>query len=331
MQYILNHYSAVFIFLAVVSGIVSAAEKDLKVPSCRVVPLPGHRTAFLHHGKEVAVWHYGSQYPRPFFYPLRSVKGTSLTRMGHPGAPDHDHHRSVWFAHHKVGGVDFWSDLGAGKVKQKQWLAYEDGEDEAVMAVLLGWFDGQDQLLMEQEVVAAWRPGNGLGHELELQLTFRPVAERLVLEKTNFGFLAVRMAKYLSGHFGAGQLSDSEKRKGEKAIFSKSARWVDYSGPTPAVPDGREGITYFDHPGNPNYPSHWHVREDGWMGSGFCLKNSYTLERGSPLVLRYLLLAHSGNAGHTQLDKVAKKFIVRPGFSVSKSSRPHRHFEVRRT
>ena len=155
MQYILNYYSAVFIFLAVVSGIVSAAEKDLKVPSCRVVPLPGQRTAFLHHGKEVAVWHYGSQYPRPFFYPLRSVKGTRLTRMGHPGAPDHDHHRSVWFAHHKVGGVDFWSDLGAGKVKQKQWLAYEDGEDEALMAVLLGWFDGQDKLLMEQEVVAA--------------------------------------------------------------------------------------------------------------------------------------------------------------------------------
>ena len=330
MKYILNHYWAVFLFMVVVSGFVSAAEEDLNVPSCRVVPLPGHRTAFLYHGKEVAVWHYGPEYPRPFFYPLQSVKGTRLTRMGHPGAPDHDHHRSIWFAHHKVGGVDFWSDLGTGKVKQKQWLAYEDGEDEAVMAVLLGWFNEQDQLMMEQEVVAAWRPGNGLGYELELQLTFRPVAERLELEKTNFGFLAVRMAKYLSGHFGTGQLSDSERRKGEKAIFSKSARWVDYSGPTAAVPDGREGIAYFDHSDNPRYPSHWHVREDGWMGSGFCLKNAYTLERGSPLVLRYLLLAHSGNAGHPQLEEVAKNFIARPGFSVSKSNRPHRQFEVRR-
>jgi hypothetical protein len=96
------------------------------------------------------------------------------------------------------------------------------------------------------------------------------------------------------------------------------------------VPEGREGIAYFDHLSNPNYPSHWHVREDGWMGSGFCLKSAYTLERGSPLVLRYLLLAHSGNAGHPQLEGVAKDFIARPGFSVSKSSRPHRHFEVRR-
>ena len=31
--------------------------------------------------------------------------------MGHPGAPDHDHHRSVWFAHFKVLGIDFWGDL----------------------------------------------------------------------------------------------------------------------------------------------------------------------------------------------------------------------------
>jgi hypothetical protein len=31
-----------------------------------------------------------------------------------------------------------------------------------------------------------------------------------------------------------------------------------------------EGITYFDHAKNPSYPSHWHVREDGWMGASLC-------------------------------------------------------------
>ncbi len=30
--------------------------------------------------------------------------------MGHPGAPNHDHHRSIWFAHNKLLGIDFWSD-----------------------------------------------------------------------------------------------------------------------------------------------------------------------------------------------------------------------------
>ena len=38
--------------------------------------------------------------------------GATLTRIGHPGAENHDHHRSVWFAHHKVNGLDFWSSAG---------------------------------------------------------------------------------------------------------------------------------------------------------------------------------------------------------------------------
>ena len=314
------------------AGNAKAEEVQLPRALCRVVPLPGDRTAIEYRGKEVLVWHFSKDYPRPFFYPLRSPKGTVLTRMGHPGAPNHDHHRSVWFAHHKVAGVNFWGDEGPnrGAVKQKQWLAYENGDQEAIMAVLLGWFDGEGQELMEQEVVAAWRPGER-AYQLELQITFRPTGESLELEKTNFGFLAVRMAKELSGHFGYGELRDSEGRKGEKAIFGKSAKWMDYSGPTAAVPDGREGVAYFDHPSNPNYPSHWHVREDGWMGAGFCLKSAHALKKDAPLVLRYLLLAHSGKAGEKELQKVAVDFAARPGFTVAKSKRPHRQFEVART
>ena len=52
--------------------------------------------------------------------------------MGHPGAPDHDHHRSVWFAHEKVSGVNFWSDNTAARVRQKEWLVYHDGDDDRI-------------------------------------------------------------------------------------------------------------------------------------------------------------------------------------------------------
>ena len=47
-----------------------------------------------------------------------------LTRMGHPGAPDHDHHQSIWFAHHKVMGIDFWGNASGAVIRQLQWLAY---------------------------------------------------------------------------------------------------------------------------------------------------------------------------------------------------------------
>src|SRR5438445_4118501 len=205
-----------------------------KVPRCQVLPLPDYQASFQIEGAERLRWHFGPSYPRPFFYPLRGPSGDSLTRMGHPGAPDHDHHRSIWFAHAKVLGIDFWSDKTPARIRQKQWLHYQDGEDEMAMAVLLGWYDGHDpKELLEQELVAGVRPRPDGETLVELQATFRPAAESLEFGKTNFGFLAVRVAKNLSAHFGGGVITNSQGATGEPAIFGKPARWMDYSGPVP--------------------------------------------------------------------------------------------------
>src|SRR5262249_30477273 len=172
------------------------------LPRCQVVPLPDHQASFLVAGEERLRWHFGPAYPRPFFYPLVGPSRSPLTRMGHPGAPDHDHHRSVWFAHAKVQGVDFWSDQGPGRVRQKQGLCCQDGEVECAMAVRRGWADGHDpKELLEQDLVAAVRPGPGGETFVELQATFRPTAATLEFGQTNFGFLAVRVAKNLSAYF----------------------------------------------------------------------------------------------------------------------------------
>src|SRR5205085_4348422 len=104
-------------------------------PRCEVVPLSDYQASFRVEGNERLRWHFGPSYPRPFFFPLIGPSGTPLTRMGHPGAPDHDHHRSIWFAHEKVLGINFWSDRTPARVRQKQWLCYQDGKAEAAMAV----------------------------------------------------------------------------------------------------------------------------------------------------------------------------------------------------
>lgn len=63
---------------------------------CEILPLPDHQVSLRVDGGERLRWHYGSSYPRPFFFPLAGPSGIPLVRMGHPGAPDHDHHRGVW-------------------------------------------------------------------------------------------------------------------------------------------------------------------------------------------------------------------------------------------
>ena len=50
-----------------------------------------------------------------------------------------------------------------------------------------------------------------------------------------------------------------------KEILWKRARRVDYS--RPIENSVIEGITFFDHAANPHHPSHFHVRNDGWMGA----------------------------------------------------------------
>ena len=330
------------------------------IPRCQIIPFPDHQASFLIDGRERLRWHFGPNYPRPFFFPLNGPSGTSLTRMGHPGAPNHDHHQSIWFAHNKVLGIDFWGNTSPARIRQKEWLAYIDGDEEAVMAVKLGWFDGHDpKELLEQELIISIRAGeathpNGPQETLvELQSTFRPTADMLEFGKTNFGFLAVRVAKSLSAHFGGGQLSDSEGRVGEPALFGNRARWMDYSGPTPLAPAGtaasvvrgeglgvrgssldsqtiNEGITYFDHPSNPSHPTHWHVREDGWMGASACFTGPLTPTKAAPLVLRYLLHAHAGQPDPVRANATFDQFAQRQAFAVTKATVKHETWTVKR-
>ena len=92
--------------------------------------------------------------PKPYLYPVLAVDGTELMRhfpmKGKGGVPgeveDHPHHRSLWFTHGAVNGVDFWaeSDLkkqgqivnesvqhtvkgGAGEIKSRNKWVGPDG------------------------------------------------------------------------------------------------------------------------------------------------------------------------------------------------------------
>ncbi|MEQ9409363.1 MAG: PmoA family protein [Fuerstiella sp.] len=321
------------------AGETAVSVEEFSPPRCEVLPLPDHQVSFRIDGEEKLKWHFGPQYPRPFFYPFNGPSGVSLTRMGHPGAQNHDHHRSVWFAHQKLGGTDFWSDLSGSRIRQVHWYAYQDGDEEAIMSCLLSWQDAEGNELMQQDVVAAIRPLPEREFALELQLTFRPPkhAASVMLEKTNFGLLAVRVSRSLSAFFGGGELTSSEGQVGESRIFGQRARWMDYSGPVSAGCNQsrqvvREGISFFDHPDNPRYPTRWHVREDGWMGASFGMDESWQIDQQNPLLLRYLLHSHAGDYDAETADAVHTAFAAREGFVIraATSEERHRQFLVHR-
>ena len=329
--------SAVVVIFWSAAGLLSAfaADPESRVwqPSrCEVVPLAGHQVSLRVDGAERLRWHHGPQYPRPFFFPLLGPSGEPLTRMGHPGAENHDHHRSVWFAHHDVGGFDFWADGRQTQIRQKHWYGYFGGEQEGIIATKLGWYAPDGRELMEQDMIAAILPRDDGQYELELQIDLRPgsAGDTVELGKTNFGLLAVRVAESLSVHFGGGKLTNSEGGSNESEIFGQAAKWVDYSGPV-AVGAGEqrrvlvEGITYFDHPDNPRYPNRWHVREDGWMGASLCFDEGHSVSATQGLRLRYLLWVHRGGADPSGAEAIRAEFAARSPWLIRKSRPDERH------
>jgi hypothetical protein len=67
-----------------------------------------------------------------------------------------------------------------------------------------------------------------------------------------------------------------------------------------------------DHPSNPNHPTFFHVRNDGWMGTSLTYDAPRTVERAKPLKLRYGCYVHAGATATADLDRRWRLFADLP-------------------
>jgi hypothetical protein len=286
------------------------------VPRMQVLPLPGDEASVTRDGVEISRYYFGKDLHRPFLYPLIGPNGKSLTRMGHPRDPNgHSHHNSMFISHHVVGGVGFWNDSKSseGRIMHQKVLRYEDADDEALIEVQNNWIDGagRGKTLLEEKRAMRFRPQTDGQWLLVLDLTFSAPKEPVTLGKTNFGFTGVRMAKTIGVNDGGGMIRNSEGAINEPQVHEKRARWCDYSGPIVAKTSRtstNEGITLLDHPQNPNHPTTFHVRNDGWMGAAFNFAEPWTIEPGKPLHLRYGLWIHASVPSAAAIDEQFSAF-----------------------
>ena len=292
------NYVVAMIVSAFAGAVLFGAEIELPdakpVPRTQAIPLPQHQISFQRDGAELARLHYDPADLRPFVYPVLGLSGRSLTRMGHPHDPvTHSHHNSVWVSHHDVNGISFWDDRGKGRIVQQRVEELGDGSDEAYALTVNEWrtADGRTLLLERRRTAIHLLPDGEWWLVLDLQLTV-PGTNVVTLGKTPFGLVGVRMAKTIGVHDGGGMSRNSEGGVNEKGTFWKPARWLDYSGPI--APGINEGLTLMDHPANPNHPTVFHVRDDGWMGSSLTFDRPREIHPGKPLRLRYGLWVHRG-------------------------------------
>jgi len=282
-------------------------QKPKPVPHIQVIPMPYDQASFQRDGVELTRYHFGPGLHRPFLFPVIGPSGVSLTRMGHPHDPEsHSHHNSVWISHFDVDGTDFWGDRGKGTIRHKRIVEYADGDECASLIAENEWVrdDGKVLLLETRRVATITLPDSEW--LLTVDMEFRAKDQTVTLGKTPFGLIGVRMAKTIGVNDGGGTIRNSEGAVNEKEVLWKQARWVDYSGII--ANEKIEGITLFDHPDNPNFPTYFHIRNDGWMGASLTFDSPRKVESDKPLHLRYGLYVHSGMKSHDAIEAKWKKF-----------------------
>lgn len=282
------------------------------IPLVQALPQPYEQVSFQRDGAELARLHFGPGLNRPFIFPLLGPSGRSVTRMGHPHDPvSHSHHNSIWVSHNDVNGWSFWADRGTnqGRIIGQRLEKLEDADTGAAATIFNHWVDKNGKVLLEERrrVSLELLPNNE--SLLVLDLRFEAKSAPVTFGKTPFGLVGVRLAKTIGITDGGGTIRNSEgnvDEQGDNGCFWKRARWCDYSGPM--VPGRSEGATLLDHPANPNHPTFFHVRSDGWMGTSFTHDGPRVVEPGKPLQLRYAVYVHGGAPASATLQKQWEAF-----------------------
>ncbi len=230
--------------------------------------------------------------PKPFLYPVLAADGTELMRnfpmkKDVPGeVMDHPHHRSLWFTHGAVNGVDFWAESEIGKPGQmKQGQIVSESVEHSVkngageIRARNKWVGPDGKVHLTDETTIRARQLADGSRILDYEVTLKaPKDKPVVFGDTKEGSMAIRVPLWMTpahsynevvkdaqgkttrkriNHPGKGSIVNAEGIR-DKPTWGKRSTWVDYHAPK----DGKVyGIAMFDHPKNPRHPTWWHVRD----------------------------------------------------------------------
>jgi hypothetical protein len=232
---------------------------------------------------------------KPVLYPLRTAKGTIVTRgfplEQRPGERvDHPHHAGLWFNYENVNGIDFWNNSDAikpenapkmGTIFHRSILSAKSGAQSGELEVEMEWVTFDKKVLVRERTQFVFRGGPGF-RSVDRITTLSALDTKVDFKDEKDGMLGLRVVRALeipsdkpevytdaSGrpttvakldNTGVnGTYLTSEGKKGD-AAWGTRGRWCNLSG---LVGDEPVTITILDHPGNPGFPTYWHARGYG--------------------------------------------------------------------
>ena len=249
---------------------------------------------------------FSSDEKYPFFYPVNGpISGGSVTSMRNGEYP---HHSSLFFGCDQVNGGNYWQEgLERGRIISVNVEILKEGGDTVVITDECIWSrPGAISPVKDLRKITITAPSTTV-HQIDVEITMEMLID-VHIKKTNHSLFSARMAADLSVKNG-GTMINAEGASGEKETFGKASPWIDYSGKRG---NAIEGLTIFQHPSNPWYPSPWFTRDYGFMSPTpmYWPQNGEEtfMKKGEILNLRYRVLVHSGSVTEAKIAELFESY-----------------------
>jgi hypothetical protein len=283
------------------------------------------RIAVQIDGKPYTTFFLAPDGNKPYLYPLSTARGATVTRHfpmeTFPGeTDDHPHQRGLFFAHGDINGTNFWatepgSDIpNMGRMKLQKAPEAKGGAKSGTIRAVFDGIDAHGRPIMTETRGIVFYSDPRL-RTIDYEIEIRAI-EKLVFADTKEGTFGIRLATSMTEDKG-GRMVNAEGKETEKNVWGQRSPWVDYYGPV----DGRTvGVAIFDNPGNPRYPTYWHVRAYGLFAANiFGVRDftgdktrdgSMTVERGQTIRFRYRVVIHEGDAKAAGIAELYRQYAA---------------------
>jgi hypothetical protein len=256
---------------------------------------------------------------QPIIWPIIGPGGQAMTRQYPMGDAldgeerDHPHHRSLWFNHGLVNGLDFWLEpTPNGKqniIAHREFVTSETGDPAKVVSRNDWTSDGAKICEDERTILFGVGPQ---GRWIDFTVDVIASEGDVTFGDTKEGAFALRVpgTMGLTARDG-GKIRTSAGRE-DAVAWGMSAEWVDYSGPV----DGKHaGIVIFDLPDSFRHPTRWHVRDYGLFAANPFGQKDFpanddqvqgvtTVKKGEKLRLHYRVLFYDGEKSDDDLKTI---------------------------
>lgn len=333
-----------------VAFMLASVTRSASAASIRVAPdEKDRRVDILVDGKPFTSYIFPTTLKKPVLFPLRTAKGTIITR-GFPPGPgertDHPHHVGLWFNYANVDGIDFWNNSDAipperrnkmGTIEHRRIVGSKSGKDKGELEVEADWNGPDGKPMLHEHTLYVFRGGPAM-RSIDRITTLTAVDHKVTFTDEKDGLLGMRVVRSLelpgqktetftdaSGHattvgqagdhIATGDYLTSEGKRGD-AAWGTRGRWCELSGTVNQEP---VTILVLDHPGNPGAPTYWHARGYGLFAANPLGQKAFSdgkeelnfaLAPKQSATFRHRILIISGGGSSDRAEKEYQDFVA---------------------